>query len=82
VRKGGRGSTVQATELRPTGASPTVCTIRDLIGEIETGERTRGNVDVTLQSVEVQFALAHFHLAGGARVSIPVADRTLHIPGG
>jgi hypothetical protein len=30
----------------------------------------------------VQFALAHSHLQGGARVQVPVADRTLYIPGG
>ena len=82
VRRGGHGSTVEETRFRPTGASPTVCTIRDLVRELETGERTSGNIDVTMQSVEAQFALVHSHLAGGARVSIPVADRTLYVPGG
>ena len=83
VRRPGKGAqSVQETVFRPTGESPTVCTIRSLIKEIETGERTAGNIDVTLQSVEVQFALAHSHLQGGARVQVPVADRTLYIPGG
>jgi predicted dehydrogenase len=82
VRRGGHGSTVQETQFRPTGASPTVCTIRDLVRELETGERTSGNIDVTMQSVETQFALVHSHLADGARVSVPVADRTLYVPGG
>jgi hypothetical protein len=59
-----------------------VCTIRSLIREIETGERTAGNIDVTMQSVEVQFALAHSHLEGAARVGIPVTDRSLYVPGG
>ncbi len=72
----------EETSFRPAGPSPTICTIRDIIRELETGERTDGNIDRTMQAVEVQFALAHSHLQGGARVSIPVLDRTLYIPGG
>ena len=64
------------------GEAPTVNTIRDLINSLETGEPTRGNIDVTMQSVEAQFAVAHSHLSGGARVDVPVADRSLYIPGG
>jgi predicted dehydrogenase len=77
-----RGEQVDETIIRPVGESPTVCTIRDLIREIETGERTAGNIDVTMQSVEAQFGLAHSHLRGGQRVSLPLADRSLYIPGG
>ena len=83
VWRAAKGETPAAERaFRPEGESPTVCTIRDLIREIETGERTQGNIDVTLQSVEVQFGLAHSHLRGGARVSLPVEDRSLYIPGG
>jgi predicted dehydrogenase len=82
IRRGGPGGRIQETVFRPAGESPTVCTIRSLIREIETGERTAGNIDVTMQSVEVQFALAHSHLQGGARVEVPVADRSLYVPGG
>ena len=64
------------------GESPTINIIRDLIHSMETGKSTRGNIDVTMNSVEVQFALAHSHLDGGTRVDIPVADRSLYIPGG
>ena len=73
---------VSTRKLYPQGEPPTVNTIRDLIDSLETGEPTRGNIDVTMQSVEVQFAVAHSHLAGGARVEVPVADRSLYIPGG
>ena len=59
-----------------------MCVIRDIIREMETGERTAGNIDRTMQAVETQFALAHSHLQGGTRVEIPVTDRTLYIPGG
>jgi hypothetical protein len=64
------------------GESPTICTIRNIIRELETGERTDGNIDRTMEVVEAQFALVHSHLQDGARVSIPVQDRTLYVPGG
>ena len=73
---------IEEQTIRPQGESPTVCTIRDIICQIETGEQTAGNIDITMQSVEVQFGLAHSHLQGGARVELPVADRSLYIPGG
>ena len=83
VRRSVKGqSDVDVKVIRPTGDSPTVRTIKNIIAEIETGQRTDGNIDVTMQSVEVQFGLAHSHLQGGARVSLPVADRSLYIPGG
>ena len=49
---------------------------------MEGGERTAGNIDVTMQTVEAQFGVAHSHLQDGARVSLPIADRSLYIPGG
>ena len=65
----------------PNGESATVATIRSLIHELETGERTTGNIDVTMQSVEVQFGLVESHLQGGARVTLPIASRSVYIPG-
>ena len=83
IRKAAKGDTsVEETEIRPSGDSPTVATIRNIINEIETGERTTGNIDITMQAVETQFGIAHSHLQGGSRVSLPVEDRTLYIPGG
>ncbi len=73
---------VDEQTIRPAGEGPTVCTIRDIIRELETGERTGGNIDITMQSVEAQFGIAHSHLQGGSRIELPVADRTLYIPGG
>jgi predicted dehydrogenase len=69
------------TTYQPAGESPTVCTIRNIIRELETGERTTGNIDVTMQSVEVQFGIVESHLRGGARVTLPIADRSVYIPG-
>ena len=77
-----KGDAVEERTIRPQGDSPTVSTIRDIIRQIETGERTAGNIDITMQSVEVQFGLAHSHLQDGTRVELPVADRSLYIPGG
>jgi predicted dehydrogenase len=73
---------VREVSFHPLGESPTISTIRDIIRELETGERTSGNIDVTMQSVEVQFGIAHSHLQGGARQALPVEDRSLHVPGG
>ncbi len=67
--------------IRPGGESPTVVIIREIVRELETGQRTSGHIDRTLQSAEVEFAAAHSHLQGGARVSVPVEDRSLYIPG-
>ncbi|NKB68373.1 MAG: hypothetical protein GKR89_15025 [Candidatus Latescibacteria bacterium] len=82
VRRGGRSGRVEETMIRPGGDSPTVSTIRNIIQQLETGEETAGNIDITMQSVEVQFAMAHSHLQEGRRVEVPVADRSLYIPGG
>ena len=83
VRRGWRSdSLIEEKTIKPTGDSPTVCTIRNIIRELETGERTAGNIDVTMQAVEAQFGIAHSHLKGGTRVTLPVADRSLYIPGG
>jgi hypothetical protein len=77
-----RGIQVEETIIRPEGESPTMCTIREIIRELETGERTLGNIDVTKQVVEAQFGVAYSHLQNGARVYLPVTDRSLYIPGG
>ena len=83
VRRGDMfGDVVDLQTFRPTGESHTVNTIRDIIREIETGQRTKGNIDTTMQIVEAQFGIAHSHLQGGARVGLPVSDRSLLIPGG
>ncbi len=67
--------------IRPRGESPTVVIIREIVRELETGQRTSGNIDRTLQAAEAEFAAACSHLQGGARLSVPVEDRSLRIPG-
>ena len=75
----GRSETVE-TAIRPSGEGPSVRIVREIIREIETGQRTSGNIEVVMQVVEVQFAVAQSHVQGGARVSVPMEDRALHIP--
>ncbi len=83
VRRTGRDySDAREHLIRAIGESPAVLTIRNIIRELETGQRTSGNIDVTMQTVEAQFGIAHSHFNGGARVTLPVADRTLYVPGG
>ena len=83
VRRGTRKeSAVDERTIKPTGESPTVSTIRNIIQQLETGERTSGNIDTTMRAVETQFAVAHSHLQGGTRIDVPVEDRSLYIPGG
>ena len=77
-----RGDELEETIIHAKGDGPTVTNIRNLIREMETGERTDGNIDRVMQTVEAQFGVAHSSLQGGARVSLPVADRSLYIPGG
>ena len=80
VRRRSNGGHVEEV-IRPGGESPTVVIIREIVRELETGQRTSGHIDRTLQSAEAEFAAAHSHLQGGARVSVPVEDRSLYIPG-
>jgi len=75
------GAPAREQTYTPRGESPTVCTIRDIIRELETGERTAGNIDVTMRSVEVQFGIIASHQRGGERVALPIADRTVYVPG-
>ena len=83
IRRGDRRSNqISEQTIRPAGEGPTVCTIRNVIREMETGEKTDGNIEVTMQAVEVQFGLAHSHLNNGQRIDLPLTDRTLYIPGG
>ncbi len=77
-----RGDEMEETTIHAVGDPPTTANIRNIIREMETGERTDGNIDRVMQMVEAQFGVAHSSLQGGARVSVPVADRSLYIPGG
>jgi len=82
LRRKAGGSDTQEKRFVPSGESPTVNTIRDLVNELETGERTSGNIDVTHRICEAEFGLAWSHVQGSQRVGLPVEGegRSLHIP--
>lgn len=83
LRRRGRGDgDTEEVRFVASGESPTVNTIRDLVKELEGGERTRGNVDVTHRVCEAEFGLAWSHVRGSQRVGLPVEGkgRSLHIP--
>ena len=80
-RKAKSGAGYEEETIWPRGESPTVVIIREIIRELETGQRTSGHIDHTLQVAEAEFAVAHSHLQGGVRVSLPLEDRSLYIPG-
>ena len=82
VRRKVKGnSDTNEVRIVPTGESPTVNTVRDLVNELETGQRTRGNIDVTMQVQEVEFGLALSHIRND-RISLPIqgAGRQLMVP--
>ncbi len=82
LRRKAGGSDTQEKRFVPSGESPTVNTIRELIHELETGERTLGNIDITHQVCEAEFGLAWSHVSGSQRIDLPVKGkgRSLHIP--
>ncbi len=53
--------------------------VRDLVNAIRTGGRTACDVEETRRATEIGFAIHASNALGGARVSIPVANRTLRI---
>ena len=52
------------------------------MNELDTGERTIGNIDVTHKVCEAEFGLAWSHVQGSQRIDLPVegVGRSLHIP--
>ena len=76
----GGDSSFKETSISPSGEGPSVCIVKEIIREIETGQRTTGNIDVAMQVMEAQFGVAASHIKSGSRVLLPLEDRTLHIP--
>ena len=72
LRRKAGGSDTQENRFVPSGESPTVNTIRDLVNELETGERTSGNIDVTHRICEAEFGLAWSHVQGSQRIDLPI----------
>ncbi|MBI4552068.1 MAG: Gfo/Idh/MocA family oxidoreductase [Candidatus Latescibacteria bacterium] len=59
--------------------SATLACLEDLIDAVETGRPPLGNIDVTHRATELCFAVAESHRLGGARVTLPLANRDLYV---
>ena len=75
----GHTGLITAPYPEPPLASSTLALIEDLVHALDTGEPTRGGPQISLASTELIFALIESHQQGGARVSLPLAHRTLRM---
>ena len=64
---------------KPTPKSATVSCLEDLVVAYETGQLTRGHVDVTHHITEATIAIAESHRRQGSWVDIPIEDRDLYV---
>jgi len=67
----------EAPDVPP--ASSTLRLIEDLVHSLDTGEPPRCGARTALASTELIFALIESHRQGGARVTLPLAQRTLRM---
>ncbi len=61
-----------------TPASSTSRCIKDLIGAIESG--SLGHMEVSHRGMEIAIAVAQSHIEDGRRITMPVKNRSLHVP--
>ena len=62
-----------------TPRSTTQCCLEDLVAARESGQPTRGHIDVTHHITEATIAVAESHRQGGAWVELPLPSRDLYI---
>ncbi len=60
-------------------ASSTLRLIEDLVHSLDTGEAPRGGVRKALATMEIIFGFIASHQQGGARVQLPIQDRSLRL---
>lgn len=74
----------RAFETRPLELPPrensTVCIIRDLLQALESGKATKCPVEIAHRGMEIALALAESHIHDSAKVTLPLANRTLYVP--
>jgi predicted dehydrogenase len=75
----GRTALVTVPYTEPVIASSTLCLIEDLVHALDTGEPTRGGPRISLASTELIFALIESHRQGGAKIDLPLQERTLRM---
>ncbi len=59
--------------------SGTLNAIREIVAELDGGWRTSGNIDVACRSQEMIFGILESERRGGARVTLPLEDRSLTV---
>jgi hypothetical protein len=75
----GHTGLVTAPFAEPPIVSSTLRLIEDLVHALDTGEPTRGGPRISLASTELIFALIESHRQGGAKITLPVQERTLRL---
>lgn len=63
---------------RTTGS---VNCVEDLVAAVRTGSAPRGGVDVAARGLEMSIAVLESARRGGARVDLPLGDRSLYVRG-
>ena len=59
--------------------STTMCCLEDLVAARESGQPTRGPIDITHHITEATIAVAESHRRGGAWIELPLKERDLYI---
>lgn len=62
----------------PNGSGSLAC-LEDLVEAIETGRETKGPIQLARRSNEIIMGIIASHGLGGARVSLPLANRSLYV---
>lgn len=75
----GHTALVEAPFPEPSRASSTLRLIEDLVHALDTGEPTRGGPRIALAGAELIFGFIESHRRGGARVALPLQERTLRL---
>lgn len=74
----------RAFDTRPIELPPpedsTINIIRDLIQALSNGKPTKCPVEIAHRGMEIALALAESHVHDGAKVTMPLANRTLYVP--
>jgi predicted dehydrogenase len=71
------GDIAPSRTLDFTPTSATLRLIEDLVHALDTGEPTRGGVEIARVNTQIIFGLIESHRRGGARVALPLTDNAL-----
>lgn len=78
-RADARGVLVSAEFPATEHVSGSLAAVRELVRALDTGTDTIGNLALACRSQEIVLAMIESELRGGARVSLPLEHRSLHV---